>query len=58
MKLLDNYSDVSMLHFKAIDRRTINLWGEVTSKTLPIRIKKLYKINVSISPINHIFAQS
>ena len=40
-----------MQHLTAIDRRTINLMGEVTGQTFPIRIKKECIFNVSTSSI-------
>ena len=51
LKLLDDHSEVSLQHLTAIDRRTINLMGEVTAKTFPIRIKKECIFNVSTSSI-------
>ena len=51
VKLLENFSEVSMQHLMALDRRTINLWGESSGKTIPIRMKKDCIYNVSTSSI-------
>ena len=51
LKWLDDHSESSLQHLKALDRRTINLLGEVTAKTFPIRIKKECIFNVSTSSI-------
>ena len=51
IKLVDDWSEVSMQHLKALDRRAINLWGEATGKTFPIRMKKVCLFNVSTSSI-------
>ena len=51
LKWFDDHSEVSLQHLKALDRRTINLMGEVTAKTFPIRIKKECIFNVSTSSI-------
>ena len=51
MKLVDDYSEMSMQHLMALDRRTINLWGEATGKTLSFRMKKDCILNVSTSSI-------
>ena len=51
IKLVDDWSEVSMQHLKALDRRAINLWGESFGKTMPIRMKKVCLFNVSTSSI-------
>ena len=51
MKLIDDYSEVSMQYLMAIDRRTINFWGEATGKTFAIRMKKVCLFNVSTNSI-------
>jgi len=38
MKLVDDFSEMSMQHLMAFDRRTLNLWGEATGKTLSFRM--------------------
>ena len=48
IKLLGDASEASMEHFKAMDRRAINLWGNATGKTIPLRLKKICMYNVSI----------
>ena len=47
MKVVDDYSEVGMQHLMALDRRTINLWGEATGKTMSFRMKKDCIFNVS-----------
>ena len=49
IKLLGNASEASMEHLKAMERRAINLWGEATGKTIPLRLKKICMYNVSMS---------
>ena len=51
VKLLEDFSEVSMQHLMALDRRTINLWGESSGKTIPIRMKRDCIYNVSSSSI-------
>ena len=51
IKLLDNLSGASMNHFMAMERRAINLWGDATSKTVPLRMKKVCLFNVSTNSI-------
>ena len=51
IKVVDDYSEVSMQHLMALDRRTINLWGEATGKTMAFRMKKVCMYNVSTRSI-------